>query len=667
MCGICGALGYRRSGEVSESTISRMNDTLTHRGPDDSGIWVDFQSAVMLGHRRLAILDVSPAGHQPMTSSNDRYVLTYNGEIYNHLQLRTRLEYQKQAPTWRGHSDTETLLACFSAWGVTATLRAARGMFALALWDKNDRTLTLARDRVGEKPLYYGQQGELFLFGSELAALEAHPSFAGEIDRGALALLLRHNCVPAPYSIYQGIHKLSPGHFVNVRRDSLGSLVVEASQPYWSLSGTIAQGSDDPFTGSDSEAISVMEQCLSETIESHMMSDVPLGAFLSGGIDSSTIVALMQSFSDRPVQTFTIGSTTAAYDEAPHAAEVARHLGTDHTELYVSAQDALDTVASLPAVYSEPFGDSSQIPTLLVSKLASASVRVALSGDGGDEVFGGYNRYVSAKRLWQKTQWIPRPARAITGAAIRSIPQASWDSLFRVVGPLLPRALRASTPGAKAHKFAAVMGSRNGFEYYRTLTSHWEDPAKIVIGAVEPPTQFTVAKTFAADAQLENWMMAMDTQSYLPDDILVKVDRAAMAHGLETRVPYIDEAVLNLAWRMPLSMKIRGDESKWLLRQILNRHVPPELINRPKMGFGIPLGEWLRGPLRDWAENLLDRNRLETEGYFHADVVRKIWDDHQSKRHGWEHHLWTILMFQAWLDSRPRPVTPATSALVELH
>lgn len=649
MCGVNGFLSTSIK-DKADIAILKMNQAIQHRGPDANSFWHDNQSNLSLGHCRLAIQDISEAGSQPMHSASGRFVIVFNGEIYNHLNLRSELSKQNLNPNWRGHSDTETLLACFSTWGVNKTLQKLVGMFAIALWDREQQTLTLARDRLGEKPLYWGWQGENLYFSSDLKALKANNFFRTEIDRNSIALLLRHNCIPAPYSIYKGIHKLQPGHYVQLPLSKLTQAQQAKPVAYWSFNHIVEEGLEAPFVGSPEQAIDTLEKALLRSVGDQMLSDVPLGAFLSGGIDSSTIVALMQAQSSKPIKTFTIGFDDEEYNEAKHAKTVARHLGTEHTELYIQPKDALSVIPNLPSIYSEPFSDSSQIPTYLVSQLASQHVKVALSGDGGDELFGGYNRYLMAQDIWKKSRKVPKRARKLISKLLLTVPPNKWDNIFNLVSPALPKSLRIRTFGDKTHKLAGVLGLNNNHEYYRTLTSHWQHPDELVIGAYDPPTLASNYQAWPMTDSFEHAMMAIDAQTYMPDDILVKVDRAAMANSLETRVPFLDHRIVELAWKMPLEYKIRNGEGKWLLKQVLYRHIPQELIERPKMGFGIPLHDWLRHSLRDWAESLLDKQLLIQQGYFHPEPIRKMWNEHLSGKYNHQHHLWDILMFQAWLQ-----------------
>lgn len=649
MCGFAGA--YART--PSEDSLRLMGLAIAHRGPDDSGIWIDPEAAMGLVHRRLSIIDLSPAGHQPMVSACGRYVIAFNGEIYNHSELRQALEH----PSWRGHSDTETLLVAIATWGTEAALKQCVGMFAFALWDRESRALTLARDRLGEKPLYYGWQGETFLFGSELKALKAHPAFCSEIDRDALTLFLRHNAIPAPYSVYQGIHKLPPGAYLQLHAGQKDA----RPTAYWSARAVAETGQRNLFRGSDAEAVTELERLLSQAVNGQMMADVPLGAFLSGGIDSTTIVALMQAQSTRPVKTFTIGFNEAGYNEAEHAHAVARHLGTEHTELYVTPQDAMDVIPSLSAIYDEPFADSSQIPTCLVSRLARSHVTVSLSGDGGDELFGGYNRYFWARSLWRKLGWMPRPLRAALAGVLTTLPPASWNMAFHKLEQWLPARLRYANPGDKLHKAAEILAVRSPEEIYLGLVSHWKNPEQLVPDGHEPPTLLTDPAYRSGLPDFEHRMMYLDTVTYLPDDILTKVDRAAMSVSLETRVPLLDHRVVEFAWTLPLTMKIRHGQGKWLLRQVLYRHVPQAMMERPKMGFGVPIDYWLRGPLKAWAAALIEPARLMREGFFAPLPIQRKWEEHQSGSRNWSYYLWDVLMFQTWLEGAVRSRTSIIS------
>ncbi|MDO9372333.1 MAG: asparagine synthase (glutamine-hydrolyzing), partial [Gammaproteobacteria bacterium] len=561
MCGIAGIRG--EPGANASAAVEAMTAALVHRGPDDSGVWVDAAAGVALGHRRLSILDLSSAGHQPMSSHCSRYVIAFNGEIYNHADVRKELEAADPTIRWRGHSDTETILTAVARWGVVPALKRMAGMFAFALWDREKRVLHLVRDRLGEKPLYYGWLGRTLVFASELKALRVHPQWRGEIDRGALVLLLRHNYIPAPHSIYQGIRKLMPGTILSVRADGSCEEV-----HYWSARETAERGASEPFAGSEAEAAEALERLLSRSVGRQMVADVPLGAFLSGGVDSSTIVALMQAQSPRPVKTFTIGFNEEAYNEAEHAKAVARHLGTDHTELYVTPQEAMDVIPRLPELFDEPFADSSQIPTFLVSRLARQHVKVSLSGDGGDELFGGYNRYFWGRSIWRKIGWMPRGLRGLIAGGLRTLPPQSWDLIFQRCAAVLPGKLRQRSPGDKLHKLAGILAVDSPEAMYLGLVSHWKDPATVVLGASEP-TVLTDRNRWANLEDFTQRMMYLDTVSYLPDDILVKVDRASMGVSLESRVPFLDHRVVECSWKLPLSMKIRGVHGKSLLRQVL--------------------------------------------------------------------------------------------------
>lgn len=625
MCGFAGYLLNDSETRNEHEILKSMTSVIDHRGPDDFGSWLDSRKCFGFAHRRLAILELSAAGHQPMASACERFFLAFNGEIYNHLELRAQLNAKESGLVWRGHSDTETLLACFSVWGIEKTLQAATGMFALALWDMQTQQLTLARDRLGEKPLYWGWCGSTLLFGSELKALKAHPDFDAEVDRGALSLFLRHNYIPAPYTIYQGIEKLTPGQYVQIKKGQLRAGV--SPKAYWQLNQAIENGLANQCRGTDVQVTDLLEQTISQAVSGQMMADVPLGAFLSGGVDSSTVVAIMQQQSNKPVRTFAIGFDEPGYNEAEYARKVAQHLGTDHTELYISAQDALELVPRVPDIYCEPFADSSQLPTFLVSRMAKQHVTVALSGDGGDELFGGYNPYQFAPRLWHTLKTLPLPLRQIAFRLLSGFP--------------LP---------AKLSKLLRVLPAKDKEQFYHILISHWDSPEQLVIGGKIRPTMISSSKEWPKVDCFEHWMMAMDTGQYMTDDILVKVDRAAMANSLETRVPLLDHRVVELAWRLPLNLKIRKGVGKWVLREVLYRHVPRALIERPKKGFSIPLGEWLRGPLREWAEELLQEQRLINEGYFNAPLIRRCWKQHLKGTEDNSGKLWSVLMFQAWLE-----------------
>lgn len=639
MCGFVGFIDHQRqrSEEQLHRTVNRMSASIAHRGPDDLGSWVDEDAGLAIGFRRLSIVDLSPSGHQPMTSSDGRYVIAFNGEVYNYKEIRHELD--REAPNgWRGRSDTEVVLAAIARWGLARALKSLTGMFAFALWDRNAQALHLCRDRMGEKPLYYGWADGAFLFGSELKALSEFPGWVGEVDRNSVALYLRYCYVPAPFSIYKGIRKVLPGTTLAITvRTPVGTW--PEPEPYWSLREVVEQGSSNPISlQSDRDASDELERVLLETVQTQMVADVPLGAFLSGGIDSSLIVALMQAQSPTPINTFTIGFHEKAFDEAIYAKDVAAHLGTAHTELYITPGQAMDIIPKLPMIYDEPFSDSSQIPTFLVSQLAKRQVTVALSGDGGDESFGGYRRYILGRRFWRLLRCMPLPLRKTLSTSFKS---DRFDSLSNLLlSPSLRNAIAT---------IANKGDSESPDELYLRLVSNDGIQAGAVINGIEPETLLAQEMSHSAPGDLVSRMMYLDSMTYLPDDIMVKVDRASMAVSLESRAPYLDRRIVEFAWSLPLSMKIRNGTSKWLLRNVLYRYVPRGLVERPKMGFGVPIGEWLRGPLKSWAEDLLDPSTMRRDGIFLVDPVRERWLEHVGRRKNWEHYLWNLLMFQAWL------------------
>ena len=649
MCGLAGFIDTsgEKDNQLLAAVVSEMAKTLRHRGPDDDATWTDAQTGIALGFRRLAILDLTESGRQPMHSRCERYVIVFNGEIYNHGELRQQLEVEGHP--FRGRSDTEVILTAVSQWGLQRSLRTFNGMFAFALWDRRERQLHLVRDRLGEKPLYYGWMGTSFLFGSELKSLNAYPGFRAAINRSALALYFRHNCVPAPHSLYEGIFKLPPATVLTL--DCAKGSPILSSFPYWTLREAATRGLQTPFAGSEKDAVAELEQRLAQSVRSRMIADVPLGAFLSGGVDSSAVVALMQSQSSRPIQTFCLGSSFDDYNEAQHARAVAKHLGTAHTEVNVTADDALAVIPQLARIYDEPFADSSQIPTLLVSRLARQQVTVSLSGDGGDELFGGYNRYVWGADLWSKLVPFPFWLRSLGSSTLKALSPQSWQHVLNFLGPALPAHLKQRHPGDKLQKLADALSASSPEHFYLKLVSHWDKPSDLALGATEPLTGITDPRFGLDSKKMAEHMMFLDTITYLPDDILVKLDRASMAASLEARTPMLDHTLLEFAWSLPHHLKIRGKLGKWILRQVLYKYVPESLLERPKAGFAIPLDAWLRGPLRDWAEALLDESRLRTEGYLDPPPVRKKWSEHLSGRRNWQFLLWDVLMFQAWLEN----------------
>ncbi len=646
MCGIVGLADRTLTEGELCAQVQKMMQKLVHRGPDASGHWVSHSSGLALGHQRLSIVDLSDAGMQPMRSVSGRYVIVFNGEIYNYLKLKKEL--QAYGAVFKGKSDTEVILAVFEYWGIRRGISKLSGMFAIAVWDNEEKRLVLIRDRMGEKPLYYGLVSGVFLFGSELKALTACKCWSPQIDKKALALYLKHNYIPSPYSIYIGIKKLVPGAFVEVDF-AAGSIVVGQPESYWRFENKRKGNVYPGKSVSEAELVDQLDLLLRETIASEMIADVPLGAFLSGGIDSSCVVGIMQSVSNNPVKTFSIGFFDQQYNEAAYAKEVASHLGTEHTEFFVTAKEAMSVIPEMASVYDEPFSDSSQIPTYILSRLTRNEVTVSLSGDGGDELFGGYNRYKWAKRVWSTIGWLPVVLRRLVAGGVQAVSPAAWDRLFGALYRLRPGRARLNCVGDKLHKLAAVVSAGDRFEIYDRLISHWSSKQGLLLDDRAWDNSSCQSESLSGIDFVE-WMMLQDMRMYLPDDILVKVDRAAMAVSLETRVPLLDHKVVEFALSLPMEFKIRKGVQKWLLRQVLFRYVPEKLMERPKMGFGIPVGSWLRGPLKEWVLDMLHPERLDREGYFSSDVVQRYLNQHLSGERNWGYYLWDVLMFESWLE-----------------
>jgi asparagine synthase (glutamine-hydrolysing) len=647
MCGITGALSPN-FGLATESTVRRMVGAVLHRGPDDGGIWSDSDAGIALGHRRLAILDLSPAGQQPMTSACGRYVIVFNGEVYNHLDLRKLLRAAKGVDTpWRGHSDTETLLYAFREWGLDDTLQLASGMFAIAVWDREEQCLTLARDRFGEKPLYYGWVDGALVFGSELKSLQQYPGFRGELESEVLERYLRFGCVGGQQCIFRDVFKLPPGSLLKVSLADIKSDKRPQPAQWWSAVDA-ARSACQSGSVSSEQALKNVEQALSASVKHQMAADVPLGAFLSGGVDSSLIVALMQNQSDRKIRTFSVGFDDPRYDESEHSAAVAAHLGTEHTTLRATSQMALDVIPKLPGLYDEPFADSSQIPTFLISNLTREHVTVALSGDGGDELFGGYNRYVWLPRVWSKLSRMPLPMRRALGRMLKVIPSSGYDRMMAVGGKALPSRYRIRTFGEKLYKLADVLACSSDRALYGGLASMNRDPEQLLKPDWRSGKSVEDLYPALAGFNQVEWMMLMDTLNFMVDDVLVKVDRASMASSLEVRAPFLDPGVYAAAWQLPLEMRVRNGEGKWALRQVLYKYVPREMIERPKMGFAVPLDAWLRGPLREWAEDLLSSSSLAELPMLNAGRVRRLWRAQLEGRRHYAQQLWAVLQVLAW-------------------
>lgn len=641
MCGIAGLWQAGASPCLAE-VAGRMAEQLAHRGPDDAGVWRDDAAGLALSHRRLSIIDLSPAGYQPMISPCERYALVFNGEIYNHQELRAKLDREGGAFEWRGHSDTETLLAALRFWGVDAALGQLNGMFAFALWDRKEQSLFLVRDRMGEKPLYYGSNNGAFLFASELKAFSAYPQWRADIDPQAVGLYLRHRCIPAPWSIYRGIYKVPPAHYVVIREQGRN---FDGPHCYWNLREAPVE--DNAFAD-DRTLIDELDRLLRDSVRQRMIADVPLGAFLSGGVDSSTIVALMQAQSTERVRTFSIGFREDRFDEARHARAIADHLGTEHAECYVEAQDALDLIPDLPRIWDEPFSDPAQVPTYIVSRLAREHVKVSLTGDGGDEMFLGYAHHHMALQFHRLSRHLPYPARLLAGALLGRLPIGGINRL----GRRLRGSLRHEARGDRLHKLADMLRGRDGREFYERIITLWGWPDAIGVNVeLERGRPHSRHAARLTDQELARVMTLIELGSQLPNQYLVKTDRASMANGLEVRVPLIDHRIAEFSARLPLRSKYRSGQGKWLLRQVLHRYVPRSLVDRPKQGFILPIEHWLRGPLRDWAESLLDERRLDDEGFFNPRLIRDIWDSHLCGHSRQQQYLWTILMFQAWLES----------------
>ena len=647
MCGITGFISFELNNIIFKESINNMANKLINRGPDDQGIWCDPNLGIAMAHRRLSIVDVSTAGHQPIFSGCERFCMTFNGEIYNHHDLRLALP---ESINWRGHSDSETLINAISFWGLKKTLKEIVGMFAFVIWDRYKKKLIMVRDRLGEKPLYYGYVGKNLVFASELKAIEVFPNFKKRINRKSLEMYLKFGYIPAPYSIYENIYKLLPGNFIEFSLEDINSKNTPKSSKYWSFESIAEVQQSNTYLSSDNESIDYLENLLKNTISGQLLGDVPIGAFLSGGIDSSSVVGIMQNQSSNPVNTFTVGFDEFGYDESKIAKEISSYFGTNHKDFILSPNDALDIIPKLHDIYDEPFSDVSQIPTFFLSKFASEHVKVCLSGDGGDESFCGYYRHIAGPKIWRTLRYIPFPLRRIIVKFIQIFPISSWDSFYYYCETFLPKYLRINSPGLKLQKLSELINTNSLFELYLSLISSWQSPENIILNSNSIETNYPFKNLKLNDYHHE--LMYMDSINYLPNDILVKLDRAAMASSLETRLPFLDHRLIEFSWRIPLGMKLRNKKSKWLLRQVLKRYLPENLIDRPKAGFSVPIAGWLRGPLKSWAENLMDDKLIESQGYFSVIPIKKKWQEHLSGKQDWSQQLWTILIFQSWLQRK---------------